>query len=54
MRIEKLNHKVVCDLLGCGKLADYSIVTDGGERIDICHDCAVKLKKAFKELKIDE
>ena len=54
MRIEKLMHSIVCDFLGCGKLARKAIVTDGGQRIDVCDDCLKKLKECVKEKKDDE
>jgi len=54
MKINKTSEKIVCDVTGCGKLADCEIIADTGARVFICEECLKKLKRALKEFKISE
>jgi len=46
MKVKNINYKIMCDFYGCGKLAQFSIKSDGNaEDINICRSCAVKLNK---------
>lgn len=54
MKTEKAIDKIVCDVVGCGKIADYKLIMSTGAVAFICADCADELKKGLKELKKDE
>lgn len=47
MRIEKLNNKIVCDVLGCAELSEYRLVYDGKCTFNLCPNCFAELKKAL-------
>ena len=54
MKINKTAEKIVCDVPGCGKLADYEIIGPTGARTFICAGCIKKMKQALKEFKLSE
>ena len=47
MKIEKIRQPIVCDVLGCGNLADYKMTFDGtGASYNLCRRCFTELKRA--------
>ncbi|HBK02227.1 MAG TPA: hypothetical protein DDY77_04270 [Clostridiales bacterium] len=47
MKIEKLKDKIVCDVPGCGNLAEFRLTFDGkSASFNLCRSCFSELKKA--------
>ena len=47
MRIEKLKDKIVCDVPGCGNLAEYRLTAEKtSASFNMCRSCFSELKKA--------
>lgn len=49
MKVEKCQHKVKCDFMGCGNLADYYVSTRGFVRNEFAF-CSHCMKGLFEEL----
>ena len=54
MKIKKTSEKLVCDVVGCGRLADYVVVTSTGARGFFCAHCLKEAKKALKEINFED
>ena len=39
MKIERISNKIVCDNVGCGKLASHKVTMKTGFSFFICEDC---------------
>ena len=49
MKVEKCQHKVKCDFMGCSNLADYYVSTRGFVRNEFAF-CSSCMKELFEEL----
>ena len=49
MKVEKTEVKVVCDVTGCGNLAEYKVTTRMGTHTFICADCMREMKECFEK-----
>lgn len=47
MKKEKLNEKIVCDTIGCGRLSAYRLTFDKGTSIFLCQKCFNEIKEFF-------
>lgn len=46
MKIEKIGQPIVCDVLGCGNLAEYRLTFEGtGASYNLCRRCFDELKQ---------
>ena len=48
MKTEKIKCEIVCDGGGCARLAAWRL-TGLGEPLNLCEECADKMKKALEE-----
>jgi len=49
MKIEKTTEKIVCDVTGCGNLADYLVTSSTGAKAFVCKRCLKEADDALKE-----
>lgn len=51
MTIKNLDSPIVCDTLGCGKIADSCLTFSTGHRLYLCDNCIKELSAALKKEK---
>ena len=49
MTIKKTTDKIVCDVTGCGNLADYVVTAKTGARTFVCEKCLKEMARCLKE-----
>ena len=51
MKVEKLTSPIVCDTLGCGRIATVRLTFDTGHSIFVCEKCFGELSDAVRKEK---
>lgn len=48
MKKKTLNEKIVCDVIGCGRLSTYSLTFDNKTNVFLCEKCYNEARDFFK------
>lgn len=49
MKLSQINYQIVCDVPGCGQMADYAVEINGNVKVHFCKKCLAEIKSLVNE-----